>query len=107
MTVPQTQVVQIQTGATSANTDVDLSGHMPAPFDVREDNDPIVEAEFQDEDTAGGGVDLTSQGQQDATLTSGQIEVIDDHTVQLGDALAAGDALVITYEARGQGDLTT
>lgn len=108
MTMPQTQVTQVQTGATSANTNIDLSGHMPASFDVRGSNDPIVNAEYQDEDTAGGGTDLTSIGQgASGDPAAGEIAVTDDHTVALGDALAAGDVLVITYEARNQGNLET
>lgn len=106
MTVPQTQVTAIFASAITANTDVNLSTDLSELMDVRADNDPIVDAMLLSPATP-TTTPLTSQGQQDATLGTGEIEVIDDHTVQLGDAISDGDILLLTYEAVNQGDLDT
>lgn len=106
MTVPQTQTTAIFSSSISADTDVDLSTDLPELMDTRGDNDPIVDAILLSPATP-TTTDLTSQGQQDGSLSSGEIEVIDDHTVQLGDAISDGDILLLTYEAVNQGQRTT
>lgn len=94
----------------AANTEIDLSGVLDGPMDVRDGNDPVTDAATKsgadDTSTAGttvlGHTDLTSTGQGAADGPgAGEIIVTGPYTVALGDALDNNSLLVLNVEERG------
>jgi hypothetical protein len=100
--------VSVRRGANvAANTEIDVSDEIEVPIDTREGLDPVVSAVLVDV-SAGSGNALTSVGQGAAgDPAAGEIVVVDDHTVALGDAFDSPDELVLTYEAVGEHEVPT
>lgn len=89
------------TANVGTDTAIDLSSQLDEPMDTRGGVDPIRAAQEQQVSTA-GAVDLTSTGQgATSDAGSGEIVVLDDHTVALGHQLEAGAELHISYDTRG------
>ena len=99
------QITYAASGTTAANTEIDLSGVITDPMDTRGSNDPIESAVLVDF-TAGDGTDLTSLGQGAVgDPAAGEIVVVSDTSIALGDAVDTADQVVITYEDSGEGGI--
>lgn len=86
----------------AANTEVDLSGVLEQPIDLRGGNDPVEEAELK----AGSDftqTDLTSVGQGAADdPAAGEIAVTGPYTIAVGDTVAMTDLLQVRVKERGE-----
>jgi len=94
----------------AANTEIDISTVLDGPMDIRAGNDPVVDATLKggDDDTSTAGTtvlsttDLTPVGQGAAgDPAAGEIVVVDEYTIALGDALDNNSFLDVTVEERG------
>jgi len=94
----------------AANTAIDLGDELPGPMDTRAGRDPVRAGSIK------GGSDDTSVAAtivlEETTLASigqgaaadplaGEVVVVDEHTIALGDALDNNSFLELAVEVRG------
>lgn len=89
------------TGTITTGTEIDVSSFLDNAMDTRSGVDPIRQVTQSNDAATGSAQDLTSTGQGTAgDPASGEVAVVNGHTLALGHQIAAGDKLDISFDTQ-------